>query len=655
MTKVTNKHIDIFEKAFFIREFEELLLKLFNQGLLNGTVHTCVGQELTPVVICNELQKNDRIFSNHRGHGHFLASGVDPTRLLAELMGKSDGISGGIGGSQHLYSERFISNGIQGGLTPAAVGHSFVNKKKNNNGISVAFIGDGTLGEGVLYESLNLAAVLDVPTLFVLENNQYAQSTSIRETFSGNIQGRVEGFGIKFFSTNIWDINEMLETVSAAVKYTRLGKPAFIEIVCYRLNPHSKGDDNRFAEEIIEYRKKDLLNDFKSANPAEYEAILANVSAELKTALSKCEVMAELESVDRFSYLYNNTTSKKEPDKQVEIVEAQRNNRLIYQGLKNILSKSDSVFIGEDIKNVSKHTEKPYGGAFKVSYDLSDLFPDKIINAPISEQAIVGFGIGAALNGYRAIVEIMFGDFLTLCVDQIIQQASKIPSMFSQHVQLPLIVRTPMGARRGYGPTHSQNIEKLFMFLPNINLVALNSFVDAEKIYTTIEQNIKNTTIVIEDKIGYTKFYPAKPINGYNFLHTTDLLPTVVLNPNFTKPNCIIVLYGGMLDEVTAILPRLIENEIFPYIICPTSLVPLNLNPLIEALTLTKNLVFIEEGTKYGGLSSEIIAYLIENGLDFKLKVRISNESIIPCAKKAEYDAVPNASKIFQIISDLEF
>ena len=140
-----------------------------------------------------------------------------------------------------------------------------------------------------------------------------------------------------------------------------------------------------------------------------------------------------------------------------------RLNDHIYLSLKDILKSKNSVLIGEDICNLSKYTSVEYGGAFNVTKDLSDLFPDQVINSPISESAIVGFSLGVSLNGSLGITEIMFGDFITLCFDQIIQQISKIPEMYGRKLNLPLIIRTPMGGRRGYGPTHSQNLEKFFL------------------------------------------------------------------------------------------------------------------------------------------------------------------------------------------------
>jgi len=252
---------NIYREGILIREFENLLLKLFSQGKLNGTVHTCNGQELTSIFAGKYANSDDTFFSNHRGHGHYIAKTKDVKGLLAEIMGKKSGCSSGFGGSQHLYYENeFYSNGIQGGMTPVATGFAYSKRQRGEKGISFVFIGDGTLGEGILYESLNLASIYNSPVIFILENNKYAQSTSFNQTFSGSTKQRFEGFGLNYFNTNIWDVKSMDDTFRDATSFVRNGRPAIIEVDCYRLNSHSKGDDNRNLDEINAYKQKDLLN-----------------------------------------------------------------------------------------------------------------------------------------------------------------------------------------------------------------------------------------------------------------------------------------------------------------------------------------------------------------------------------------------------------
>lgn len=172
--------------------------------------------------------------------------------------------------------------------------------------------------------------------------------------------------------------------------------------------------------------------------------------------------------------------------------------------LEQFENNEKAVLIGEDVAFHSPYTSEPYGGAFKVTKELSDLYPERVRNTSISEQAITGIGIGLALMGYSSITEIMFGDFMTLTLDQLQQHASKFCEMYGRRVSLPYIVRTPMGGRRGYGPTHSQCIEKHFMGIPNVNMIALNNCIEPKEIYHSLFENIKTPTIVIENKVLYT-------------------------------------------------------------------------------------------------------------------------------------------------------
>ena len=177
------KLIEHYENAILIRQSEERLLELFAQGKLNGTVHTCIGQEFSPVSVANALRKDDFVVSNHRGHGHYISRTGDLNGLFAEVMGKVTGCSGGMGGSQHFCAHNYLSNGIQGGMVPIAAGFVFGKKLKGINDIvSVAFIGDGTLGQGILYETWNIVSKWEIPLITVIENNGIAQTTDINQT-----------------------------------------------------------------------------------------------------------------------------------------------------------------------------------------------------------------------------------------------------------------------------------------------------------------------------------------------------------------------------------------------------------------------------------------------------------------------------------------
>jgi TPP-dependent pyruvate/acetoin dehydrogenase alpha subunit len=190
------KLLDLYYDMVFIREFELRVLKLFSEGKLFGTTHAYIGQEANAVGVISNLNHDDIVVSNHRCHGHYLAFKNNPYELLCELMGKEDGSCGGRGGSQHIYDDNFFTNGIQGGIVPLAAGLAFAEKEKGSSKIVAIFIGDGTLGQGVLYEGLNITSKWELPLLFVLENNRYAQSTKIEHTLSGTVSERFTAFGI---------------------------------------------------------------------------------------------------------------------------------------------------------------------------------------------------------------------------------------------------------------------------------------------------------------------------------------------------------------------------------------------------------------------------------------------------------------------------
>jgi len=236
----------LYRALYQIRKFEETVLVNFPRGIFYGTTHTCLGQEANAVGALTPIQENDIVFSNHRCHGHFLAYGGDPKALFAEMMGRVTGICGGRGGSQHLHWRNFFSNAIQGGIVPIATGMALAEKYKRSGAITIAFLGDGTLGEGVIYEAFNMASLWRIPILYVLENNRIAQTTGIELTVSGNIAGRFSAFDIPTFELNTSDVLEILPVATElSSKVRQHGSPYALILNTYRFAPHSKGDDTR--------------------------------------------------------------------------------------------------------------------------------------------------------------------------------------------------------------------------------------------------------------------------------------------------------------------------------------------------------------------------------------------------------------------------
>lgn len=641
ISELINKHEYIIRTGLLIRKVEESILQLYRDGLIYGTIHTCIGQEIIGPSVKSALEKDDYIVSNHRGHGHYLSMTGNVAGLIAEIMGKDAGICKGVGGSQHLLDNNFISNGIQGGMAPIAAGIALANQYRNTNNIVVAFIGDGTLGEGVLYEALNISSLWKLPILFVLENNRYAQSTCIEQTFSGDLKQRIEGFGLGYFKTNTWDLDSLTNSVSEAVNVVRNKCiPMFLEIDTYRLNAHSKGDDNRAEAEITEYESKDILAKLILSGVTEITLMLSEIESTIEAAVrvatdSPCAVFLRPKDLLPEEIVYQECKC---------VANVKRVNELIYDALREKFTEdANYVLLGEDIEYKTPWTPNPYGGAFKVSKDLSDLFKSRIRNTPISEAAIVGIGTGLALAGMKPVIEIMFGDFMTLAFDQIVNHATKFCEMYGQRIDIPLIIRTPMGGRRGYGPTHSQSLEKHFYGIPNLFVVALNARIHPAELYRSIYGN-KNPTLVIENKVLYSRYLNTNVMPGFLIEKTSEPFPTIRIRLHgICSPDVTIVCYGGMLEEVEkAVILAFDEDEITCEIICPTLLNPLNHLPIIESVSKSGKLLVVEEGSTVASLGSEIASKMLAESIPITKFRHFGNNSIIPCSVESEDHILPN-------------
>ncbi len=269
-----------------IRLFEERTLEEFTKGKLFGTTHAYVGQEANAVGVIGGIRRSDVVFSTHRGHGHYLAHGGDMRALAAELMGRRTGACGGIGGSQHLHFENFYSNGVQGGTVPCAAGVALAERCKGSGAIVVVFIGDGTFGEGAVYESLNIVSLWRLPILLVVENNRYAQTTPIEANLAGEIGARFRAFHIETVEVDSTDVFRIRSEAEALVASVRAAcRPCALVIHTYRLVPHSKGDDFRDPAEIERFRQSDPLALIRrSLNEREWEEASQRARQEVERA-----------------------------------------------------------------------------------------------------------------------------------------------------------------------------------------------------------------------------------------------------------------------------------------------------------------------------------------------------------------------------------
>lgn len=647
-----SQHFKALATGLLIRQSEERILQLFSQGKINGTVHTCIGQEMIAPCLMPHLHNSDQFFSNHRGHGHYISKTDDVEGLIAEIMGRESGVCKGMGGSQHLYNTSFISNGIQGGMVPIAAGMALSFKIKNKENIAVAFIGDGTLGQGILYEAMNLAGIWKLPLLIVLENNGYAQSTSIKQTLSGNIKSRVEGFGLNYFKTNSNDLNALNTCFEQAVnKVRQAAEPTFVEVETYRLMSHSKGDDNRDTNEVENNSSNDILTQLiKSGHPE-----ITRLQMQAQNRVDKAVIVAEAskDTIVIDSEQPHKTDLAYFPIKNSK--EKKRLNEAIYLALKTLCEQNSStVLLGEDIAHSTPFTPKEYGGAFKVTRDLSTLFPQRVRNTPISEAAITGIGTGLALAGMRPFIEIMFGDFITLTIDQLINHATKFHTMFGKKIPIPLVIRTPMGGRRGYGPTHSQSLEKLLLGVPNLHLVALNQRIAPKTLYNAVAQ-LENPAVIIENKVLYTRFLGEENPAGFVCEQSNAIFPTVrVRNSDNLPPDLTLLCYGAMLEEAEQAQAQAFEElELIVEVLCPTLLSPLDISAVVDSVMHHGRLLVVEEGSDFAAFGSEIAARLLQSGISLKQFSKLGYNGILPCALNAETQLLPSKNTILKKIKEM--
>jgi len=320
----------------------------------------------------------------------------------------------------------------------------------------------------------------------------------------------------------------------------------------------------------------------------------------------------------------------------------------LQQGLGRIMEADPAVHvIGEDIVD-------PYGGAFKVTKGLSTSYPDRVWSTPISEGSIVGLSAGMACRGVPVIVEIMFGDFVTLCADQVVNHISKFQAMYGAGLEMPLVIRAPMGGGRGYGPTHSQSLERLFFGLPHLQIVAPCQFHDPGK---ELERALatKKPTLFIEHKL----LYPAdvgEASSNLSISPPTDAsigAATMVRNFSGTTPDITIVAYGGAALLVQTVLERMVAEEVKVAACFPIDLQLLDMDRVLEECRASRRVLVVEEGWRSFGWGSEVVAVLQEalwHELEAPVRRVGAAPTVIPAAREMEKAMLPSVESIEQAL-----
>jgi 2-oxoisovalerate dehydrogenase E1 component len=630
-----------FKKLLKIRAFETVLLSLFSKNKIGGTTHTAIGQELSGVLVGMLAKKQDVIISNHRCHAHYLGLTADFKGLANELLGNSYGVNQGVGGSQHIaISNKFYSNGIQGGMVSYSAGLAKILHKKSN-GVVINFIGDGTFGEGAVYEGLNIASSFKSPVLFFIENNEIAQTTFTKDVVSGRIEDKLKGFGIEYAMHKHDDIEGLYNSIDNFLADIReSSSPRAIIWNCQRLGPHSKSDDTRSDEDLQEMFEKDIIRKFHNSNKTSYENQLA---------LSIQEVEPYFEIIKEPKNLVSNILKKSSYKKLLK--KNHNNSNLLVDEINStlecFLEDTNGIILGEDIID-------PYGGAFKVTKGLSARFPDRVLSTSISESAIVGFGIGYSSIGGTVIIEIMFGDFVTLIADQLINHCSKF-SFLHASSSPSIIIRTPIGGGRGYGATHSQSLEKIFGGIPNIHIEQISFMHSIHDCYERAI-NRKGCTIISEPKLQYSYVYNkldefSNAVFEKEYIY--DDSEWLFLKSDL-KDAISIVCTGITLPTVIKASKDLFLNyEILVNIISPRKTSPLFIPEKIKANIASKCIVVDEAYDGYGFCETFIANFSINNDKKVYFEKYCLEDNIYPSSLKLEEKFMINNDKLLSKIVEL--
>ena len=628
------------KKLVKIRLFEEKLLELFSDGKINGTTHTCIGQEEIAVAVMSLTKEKDYIFSNHRGHGHYLAKFEDYKGLFCEIMGKRGAVNNGVGGSQHINRHNYYSTGIQGESVSVSAGVA-LSLKENNSDVSITFIGDGTGGEGAVYESLNMSSLWQLPTVVICENNQISQSTPSTKNLSGTIQKRAAAFNIDYVEIpEDLEINKIVEILNPLFDKVRINRsPLIVEVKTKRISSHSKGDDTRDQKVISELKSRDwyeILNKNKN-----FKSIVNEIRCEINDLVDEIN-NSEL---SKSKYVYKNIDFLDQMQNHVDNIENQKVLDNLNKAMLDIMNfDNDTYIIGEDI-------EDPYGGAFKVTKGIHSKFPERVISTPISELGLAGLANGISLTGKRSIVEFMFADFTFLAFDQIINFAAKTVSMYGYNKSHKIIFRCPYGGHRGYGPTHSQSIHKYLMGVPNLNLFETSPLHCLDKLlFPIIDSGIPS--VLFESKVLYPKkMIPVGLFDVYCHKKINNITSALYIDEHV---DAVLITGGGYVyDCIDVVKDLFINYELSIHIINPFQIYPLDLSIVDDYISSSENkIIIIDEGTPGASWSSEIISQLSMKYSEKNIMFNeiMSNDEIIPSSKHLESEMLLNKDKIYKSI-----
>lgn len=612
--------LGLFEKLVLLRRFESVAQMACRRGETPGFLHLYLGEEACAVGVCAHLRQADWVTSTHRGHGHALAKGGDPKRIMAELFGKVDGICGGRGGTMHLYDKSiglFGTNGIVGAGIGHATGAGMAAHIQGRDDIGVSFFGDGASNHGAFHEVLNFAAVQHAPVVFVCENNLYATATPLRTiTLNEEIASRAAAYGMPGVAVDGNDVFAVWLAMRDAAERARSGGgPTLIECKTYRVVGHHEGDPvvgtYRTQAEIDEWVKRDpvdmwrrrLLEDFGAASSDELAEIDARIEKQIQEALEFARASAEPSPSTVRQHVYANPINPPEATRPQPVGETRTQGWLeaVRDGLAEEMRANPHIlYFGEGTGE--------RGGSFAHTKGLwAEFGPERMVDTPISEQGFTAAAVGASATGARTVSDLMFADFAFETAGQILLQAAKLRYMSNGQMSAPMVVRVGAGALRSSGPHHSGIYHPMFAHMPGLIVCVPSNPADAKGLMKTalragdpvmmLEPKAlfasKGEVPVGEHFVPFGKARIARPGRDITLVAAGQMVP-------------------GALEAADLLAATGVEAEVIDL----RTIMPLDIDTIVRSVRRTHRALVVDEAWAMCGIGGEIAQSLNELAYD---------------------------------------